>query len=497
MCMNTRGLISKSDVVATLVAVGVVVLSLILVPHDINVVTDRFTLLGLLAVAITARLGGVRWGVIAAVATVVLIALLEQRPESIIAREDTYVDLAVFLAIAVVMGVQTGRLRNREAEAIAAESRMSLLSQMSAGLVKDSPVENAMQESSRVLEALSGADTVVVLRAREDGSLQDPIPSTTVDAASLSGLMPVQDPAGSKDVRTLEDGALVVPLDSASRREGLMYVGPSSSEQAAADLEALSFAGKVLGMYLERRRLEETVARSEAAQEADRLKANLISSVSHSLKTPLAAVTAVVTNLQFASAATLPEEAIRDLRCAERDLGVLNDRISDILDLSRLETESWRPNEDWNDVGEVCLSAVSTFDDLARARIIWAVPSSLRPVRFDFVQIVRVLHHLLENALAYSDGAPVAIGASVDQDLCRIWVEDSGPGVDPGERDSIFETFRRGRAAGATQGTGLGLAIAQQVVDSHEGRILIEDVTPRGARFVVELPREGVRPDAA
>jgi two-component system sensor histidine kinase KdpD len=239
------------------------------------------------------------------------------------------------------------------------------------------------------------------------------------------------------------------------------------------------------------------VARSEAAQEADRLKANLISSVSHSLKTPLAAVTAVVTNLQVASAGTLPEEAIRDLGSAERDLRLLNERIGDILDLSRLETESWRPNVDWNDVGEVCLSAVSTFDDVTRARIAWAVPSSLPPVRFDFVQMVRVLHHLLENALAYSDGAPVTIGASVDDGRCRIWVEDSGPGVDPGEHDSIFETFRRGRAAGATQGTGLGLAIARQIVDSHGGRILIEDVTPHGARFVVELPEGGGQPDDA
>lgn len=272
-----------------------------------------------------------------------------------------------------------------------------------------------------------------------------------------------------------------------------MYVGAGSSFRSAADLEALSFAGTVLGMYLERKRLEETVAKSEAAQEADRLKANLILSVSHSLKTPLAAVTAVVTNLQVAAAETLSQDAVRDLRFAERDLSLLNERISDILDLSRLESDGWRPNEDWNDVGEVCLSALSSFEDSARARIVWAVPGTLPPVRFDFVQIARVLHHLLENALAYSD-ASVSIGASVGDDGCRIWVEDSGSGVDPAERDSIFETFRRGRAAGATQGTGLGLAIARRIVDSHDGRILIQDVAPHGARFVVELPRGGVHP---
>ncbi len=470
-----------------------VILSLILVPHDSHVVADRFTLLGLLAVAIVARLGGVRWGVIAAVAIVLLIALLEQGPESIIAREDTYIDLVVFLAIATVMGVQTGRLRDREADAVAAERRMSLLSRMSADLVKDSPIETAIGESSVLLEQLAGTDTVVV-RAGGDEAVRRLAASTGED---IGALLADAHTTGGPGVLRLRDGALAVPLDSGSGREGLMYVGPGTAAQRAGDLEALSFAGKVLGMYLERKRLEEAVARAEAIREGDRLKANLITSVSHSLKTPLAAVTAAVTNVQVSSAGTLSREALGDLSSAERDLKVLNERIGDVLDLSRLETESWRPNVDWNDIGEVCLSAVSTFTDEQRERITWAVPGSLPPVRFDFVQIVRVVHHLLENALAYSGAEPVTIGASVDDERCRIWVEDSGPGVDPGEREAIFETFRRGRASGGTQGTGLGLAIARQIVDSHGGRILIEDVVPRGARFVVELPRGGVPDDDA
>jgi signal transduction histidine kinase len=104
----------------------------------------------------------------------------------------------------------------------------------------------------------------------------------------------------------------------------------------------------------------------------------------------------------------------------------------------------------------------------------------------------QVFTNLLDNADNYAAGATdIVIDHRPDAPAVRIAVIDDGPGVDEDERDEIFERFHRGRvgtSAGAPRGTGLGLPLAAEHVKLHGGRLWVEPNTPRGARFVVELP---------
>jgi signal transduction histidine kinase len=120
------------------------------------------------------------------------------------------------------------------------------------------------------------------------------------------------------------------------------------------------------------------------------------------------------------------------------------------------------------------------------------VAPDLPQICVDFAQWVRVLHNIAENALLYSPpGSTVRVSARELGDTITMWVEDSGPGVPDDEKPHVFEKFYRGAvAADAPAGTGLGLAIAREIVRTHGGRIWVEDVEPRGARFVVALPRK-------
>jgi two-component system sensor histidine kinase KdpD len=212
--------------------------------------------------------------------------------------------------------------------------------------------------------------------------------------------------------------------------------------------------------------------------------------VSHELKTPLAALTATVSNL-LESDVDWDERSVRDeLRAIVADIARLNNSISALLELSRLEAHAWEPRRELYELSDIVADGIDTLPAHLRERVLLDLPEESPVVDVDFVQLTRAIHNLLENALLYAADSPVTIGARGWNQGVRLWVEDQGPGVPPDEREAVFEKFYRGRRAGgrAPSGTGLGLAITREVVRSHGGTIRIEDVVPHGARFVLTLP---------
>ena len=225
-------------------------------------------------------------------------------------------------------------------------------------------------------------------------------------------------------------------------------------------------------------------------READRLKATFVSSVSHELKTPLAAATARVTGLVDEREDVDPERVWEELAEVSEDLRApqrLHRRPARPLaaGVRRMATAP-RALRARRGAGHRARTP-------ARRRSATACgstsPATPLVVNVDFAQIARAIGQLVENALAYSPpGTPVIVGASERGDV-RIWVEDSGPGIADAEKPRVFEKFYRGAASpDVPTGTGLGLAIAREIVRSHDGTLLVEDVEPHGARFVMILP---------
>ncbi len=254
--------------------------------------------------------------------------------------------------------------------------------------------------------------------------------------------------------------------------------------------------GVQTGRYKEReareRALRKEIARAEAEREADLLKSSLLSSVSHELKTPLAALTATVSNL-LETDTTWDERATRaELEAIVGDINRLNNAVSSLLDLSRLEARTWHPHPDWYELAEVVDVALQRLPQGERDRVHLLVSPDVPALLIDFEQWIRVLQGLVENALVYAPGGEVRIGAALDSGEIAIWVEDDGPGVPPEERERVFEKFFRGTEARAQvpAGTGLGLAIAREIVVAQGGTIDIESAASGGARFVMRLPRE-------
>ncbi len=121
-----------------------------------------------------------------------------------------------------------------------------------------------------------------------------------------------------------------------------------------------------------------------------------------------------------------------------------------------------------------------------------AIDPDIPQVRADAAQLERALANLLENARRYSAGLPVSVTMRRSGARILIRVVDQGPGIEPGERERIFEPFYRGRTAAKEHwtGSGLGLAIAKGFVEGNGGTLTVESLPGQGTSFVISLPVE-------
>lgn len=228
---------------------------------------------------------------------------------------------------------------------------------------------------------------------------------------------------------------------------------------------------------------------AEVFRRSDELKTALLHSVSHDLRTPLAAIKAGVSNLRQTDV-TLSEADRADLLAdMEEETDRLTRLITNLLDLSRIESGTAVSTPDWNSLGEIVGAVVARLRPVLDGHpICLDLPESLPCVPFDSVQIAQVLTNLIENAARHTPpGTPIEISARVSGGQVRIRVADRGQGIRPEDRERIFEPFTR-VGTGRRAGSGLGLAIARGLVRAHDGQIWVEEPPDGGARFVFTLP---------
>jgi PAS domain S-box-containing protein len=230
---------------------------------------------------------------------------------------------------------------------------------------------------------------------------------------------------------------------------------------------------------------------SEAVQRADHLKSEFLSSMSHELRTPLHTIIGFAELLMEELKGPLNEDQKRFVAHIQRDSSHLLSLINQILDLSKIEAgrlELHRQAIDLSGTIEEVLASIRP-QALAKAiRIETSVDSEIT-ADADYLRIKQILLNLLGNAVKFTpEGGLIGVSSVRIGGIVAISVSDTGIGIPPEQRETIFDKFHQVGAAALTEGTGLGLAITRALVDQHGGKIWLESLPGKGSRFTFTIP---------
>jgi K+-sensing histidine kinase KdpD len=257
-----------------------------------------------------------------------------------------------------------------------------------------------------------------------------------------------------------------------------------SAEERAAELQGLN--DELQTVQLERQRLAEEAMRAAVLERVDEQRAALLRSVSHDLRTPLAAIRAVTSDLL--SGAPYDDATRNDLLALVADEAERLDRlVANLLGLSRIEAGALHPDRQEVALDELVADTVKRLGRLLNQHRVQTDLPPLPVVSGDFTQLSQVLTNLLENAARHApEHSTIRIGGRERDGFVEVWVDDEGRGVLPYERQRIFEPFRRGEGSSSS---GIGLAICKAIVEAHGGRIAVHGAPAGGARFTFTLPK--------
>lgn len=281
-------------------------------------------------------------------------------------------------------------------------------------------------------------------------------------------------------MRTGRGPVAVIGIDS-DKQGPLLTPDEQRLLDALADQAALA---------IERVNLADDFDKAKRAAERDQLQSALLTSISHDLRTPLAAILGAADSLN-----SLPDLKPRDrkdlLATIQEEAERLNRFIANLLDMTRLESGAIVPNMSLVDVGEVVGSTLRRAERiLAGHRVATALAGDLPMLRLDPVLFEQVLFNLLDNAAKYAPaGTTIELRGRRQGDGVLLQVLDEGRGIPKSEQERIFDKFHRiDKADSQRAGTGLGLAICRGFVEAMGGTIEAGNRAEGGAVFMISLP---------
>jgi two-component system sensor histidine kinase KdpD len=450
-----------------------------------------------------------------AILSVVTFNFLFVEPRGTLAVSDTryLITFAVMATVGLTVGTLVARSRRQTEQARQRERRTQELYELSRELASTRGITDLAQSAMRHISQVFDSKVTMLLPDR-DGALRS---EEELAQSSDIRLRDVRFAADERDrgvarwaydhaeaaglgTKTLASSrALYLPLTASRGTVGVLGVLPANAQQfqSPEQLRLLETFANQIALAIERAKLAEETEQAHVRIETEQLRNTLLSSVSHDLRTPLAAITGAASTMLETDAhldAAVKHELTQSIyNEAER----LNTLVRNLLDMTRLESGAMQVNKEAQLLEEVIGYVLDRMDKQLHGRDVTVnVPAHLPLIPLDSVLISQVFINLLENATKYTPaGTPIAVLAvHVERDRAvQIEVADRGPGLPPGEEARIFDKFHRltdgtNGASNASAGAGLGLAICRAIIEAHGGRIWAENRQGGGASFKFTLP---------
>lgn len=302
---------------------------------------------------------------------------------------------------------------------------------------------------------------------------------------------------------TEPQSAVAVPLNTNGTRVGVLVLESLRSPSCfdAADLDFLVPVADLLALSIENGRLRAELDTVRSRSEANRLKAEVISTLAHELRTPLTSIKGYSSALLMEEAQFSPETQREFLEIIDEECDVLQDLIHDLLESSTIDAGFLRLEMQPVRLGRLALAVLEDFAHLDTGhRFVADFSPDFPIVDADPQRITQVLRNLIDNAVKYSpDGGLVVVRGVAHPTEVEVSVADQGVGIAPEHLNRLFEKFFRIKSGLGRHvvGTGLGLPIARAIVESHGGRIWAESAVGQGTALFFTIPIESGAVDVA
>ncbi len=450
-------------------------------------------LLFLLPVMAAATLFGLRTGLFAGLVSSLAYNFFFLPPTGTltVSNPENIISILVLLGVAALTSQLTSRVR-AQADLAAASARTNAA--LAGFLRRLTPIGDPIELARAICEDIARLFNLrtVLLVPSEAGLVIQAASGLnfeleTMEMAAAQWAFDTGAPTGKGSSTLAASDWYFQPLRAGERVQGVLGLARDDGGDPLRpdQLPLLTSLVDQAALALERLRLEQEMRDVDAVRTRDRLRAALLSSVSHDLRTPLTAVMAAAAELHHGATpeliATIEAEAAR-----------LNRFVANLLDMARVEAGALNLKLEPVDLTDSVASAVhDARRSLEGHAIELAVPPDMPLLQVDQKLLHHCLLNLLDNAGRYADpGTPIVVEATRSFGMLKLSVIDQGPGLPPGREAEVFETFRRFEGSDrAIGGTGLGLAIVKAFSEAMGMSIEAENRTDlRGARFSLCFP---------
>lgn len=467
----------------------------------LNLAEANIVMMFLLGVVLVAARFGRGPAIAAAVASVLVFDFCFVPPYFSFAVSDAQYLLTflVMLVIGLLISTLTVRIQQQLRLSQQQERRTAALFRLTQQLSELVGSEFLLRTAGLRLSELFAGEVVLFLRDSA-GAMELRYGETTSIAAQPVNAVVAQwvtdhsQLAGSGTDTLPNATALFMPLVGSQQTVGAVGVKPADTDRFLdpEQRRLLETCASLIALAIER---DQSVLEAQQAQvqvQTEQLRNSLLSSVSHDLRTPLAAIYGSAASL-LERGDGLPESSRRELlHSIAEEAQRLSRLVDNLLEMTRLESGALTLNRQWNVLEEIVGSALNRVRRVLGDRVVQTqIASDFPLVKLDGVLFEQVLINLLENAARYTPaGSRIEISATAAPRQVEICVADNGPGLPVGQETQVFQKFFRGHSSApdSRRGVGLGLAICQGIVQAHGGSLRAQNRPQGGAEFVITLP---------
>ncbi|MCE9557663.1 MAG: sensor histidine kinase KdpD [Armatimonadetes bacterium] len=428
---------------------------------------------------------------LAAVLSVALFDFCFVHPTGTFAVSDAQylVTFGIMLLVSLLISSMNLRLKSHSLSISKRERDTAALYELSRQLASSRKKEEMADVAARHVADLAGCHVGIYSKDEAGkpiliGSSEGADPTGEKELGVVGWVLDNGQAAGSGTDTLAGSEGFYLPLTNPNGCFGAIGLTPKvGTALEIPNRHLLESVANQLATSLDRAQLAKASHESSVNVEREKLRSNLLSSVSHDLRTPLASIEGAASGL--AEQSDLSERSRTLALTVVEESQRMGRLVRDLLDMSRFEGGGVTLNLDWQSLEELIGSAIERTRRLLPESIITEIPSTLPPIMVDGVFVEQVFVNLLENAVAHGGkDVHVWVKASLTGDSIVIAFSDDGKGLPAGEEQAIFEKFRKRGGSGF----GLGLAICQAVMTSHGGTIRAQNREGGGAEFILTFP---------